>query len=121
MYAYIPCMCARRRIERRDCDSGEGRARRPNVVLVEVPFSALSPSNVTQMHVPGFGAVPETPFHKIESSRSSEFLNQTSLGCEIPGRTELADKLFETTKATTDKDLLHFSYKEAIATDGWRK
>ena len=73
------------------------------------------------MHVPGFGAVPETPFHKIESSRSSEFLNQTSLGCEIPGRTELADKLFETTKATTDKDLLHFSYKEAIATDGWRK
>ena len=43
-------------------------------------------------------------FHKIESGESSEFLNQTSLGCEIPGRKELADKLLEATKATTDKD-----------------
>ena len=57
----------------------------------------------------------------------SKFLNQKSLGLgwEIPSRKELADKLLEHTnqlvKATTDKGLLHFSCKEAIASDGWRK
>ena len=62
------------------------------------------------MHVPGFGAVPETPFHKIES----EFLNQAYyLGCRIPRSwlAKLLEAIYQLVKATTDKDLLHFSLR----------
>ena len=66
----------------------------------------------------------ESKFHNQKSLGLGWEIPSRRAGWEIPGRR--ADKLLEHTnqlviKATTDKDLLHFSYKEAIATDGWRK